>query len=202
MYAQSATSTIPQSINAWSLATSTVAGNPPIFSVDGLNGRVGIGTAAPSVKVSVITSTNDDGFLLQGASTTGVTPTFKFNNSNGTTYARIGIAGAAGGLVPASAPNDLVIRSAQKMLFSTNDGFDDPPSLTILSNGRVGIGTSTPYSRFHVSQGASATTTVNFGEVGSATSKACFNTKNVSGADISFYFSAANTMVVESNLCR
>ena len=73
--------------------------------------------------------------------------------------------------------------------------------LTIDGNGKVGIGTSTPYSKFHVTAGASATTTVNFGEVGVSSSKACFNTKNTAGSDISFFF-VGTTMVVENHLCR
>ena len=67
--------------------------------------------------------------------------------------------------------------------------------------GNVGIGTSTPYSKLHVTSGAAATTTVNFGEVAVTSSKSCFNTKNTAGADISFYF-AGTSMVVENNLCK
>ena len=51
------------------------------------------------------------------------------------------------------------------------------------------------------SKGASATTTVNFGEVGDASSHACFNTKNTDGDDISFYF-VGTQMVVENNSCN
>jgi hypothetical protein len=51
------------------------------------------------------------------------------------------------------------------------------------------------------SKGPSATTTVNFGEMGDATSHTCFNTKNTDGADISFYF-VGTSMVVESNTCQ
>ena len=70
------------------------------------------------------------------------------------------------------------------------------------TSGYVGVGTSMPYSKLHVTSGASATTTVNFGEVGITTSYACFNTKNTAGDDISFYFNAGNAMVIEANLCR
>ena len=79
-------------------------------------------------------------------------------------------------------------------------GYINPGSVLTV-NGSVGIGTTTPYSKFQVTSGASATTTVNFGEVGNITSHACFNTKNTAGADISFYF-VGTTMVVENNLCR
>ncbi|MFA5888832.1 MAG: hypothetical protein WCW47_00400 [Candidatus Paceibacterota bacterium] len=72
---------------------------------------------------------------------------------------------------------------------------------SILDGGNVGIGTTTPQSKLHVTSGASATTTINVGELGSATSYACFNTKNTVGTDISFYF-VGTTMVVESNTCR
>lgn len=72
---------------------------------------------------------------------------------------------------------------------------------TTALKGNVGIGTTTPTTKFHVTSGASATTTVNFGEVGSVTSKSCFNTKNTAGSDISFYF-VGTTMTVENNLCR
>ena len=74
-------------------------------------------------------------------------------------------------------------------------------SLRIDTAGFVGVGTSTPFSRLHVTSGANATTTVNFGEVGSATSKACFNTKNTAGADISFYF-VGTAIVTEASLCK
>lgn len=45
------------------------------------------------------------------------------------------------------------------------------------------------------------TTTVTFGTLGNAASKACFNTKNTDGEDISFYF-VGTTMVVENGLCQ
>ncbi len=51
------------------------------------------------------------------------------------------------------------------------------------------------------SQGPTATTTFTIGQIGSTTSKACFNTKNTAGDDISFYF-VGTSMVVESNVCQ
>ncbi|MEK7201069.1 MAG: hypothetical protein AAB737_00335, partial [Patescibacteria group bacterium] len=53
-YTNSSTSTIPQLVNAWSIGTTTAVGNAPIFSIDGLNGRVGIGTTSPSQALSVL----------------------------------------------------------------------------------------------------------------------------------------------------
>jgi hypothetical protein len=51
------------------------------------------------------------------------------------------------------------------------------------------------------SKGASATTTINLGEIGDATSHACFNTKNTDGQDVSFYI-VGTSIVVENNLCQ
>ncbi|KKW18515.1 MAG: hypothetical protein UY61_C0081G0001, partial [Candidatus Adlerbacteria bacterium GW2011_GWC1_50_9] len=55
-------STIPQLVNAWSIGTTTAVGNAPILSIDGANGRVGIGTAAPSSKLEIFTSGSQTGF--------------------------------------------------------------------------------------------------------------------------------------------
>lgn len=74
-------------------------------------------------------------------------------------------------------------------------------SLFLGSTGNVGVGTSTPYSRFHVTSGANATTTTTFGEIGNSTSKSCFNAKTNLGAAVSFYF-VGTTMVVESTYCK
>lgn len=49
--------------------------------------------------------------------------------------------------------------------------------------------------------GASATTTINVGALGTATSKACFNAQNTAGTNISFYF-VGTTLTVENNACR
>ena len=69
-----------------------------------------------------------------------------------------------------------------------------------INGGNVGIGTTTPASLLHVSAGATATTTVEFG--GQSTSaKTCFNVRNTTGAATSFYF-VGTTMIIEANKCR
>jgi hypothetical protein len=110
--------------------------------------QVGIGTSTPTHALSVITTTNDDGILLQGAGAGGASPVFKINNSAGTTYARIGIAGGTDSLIAGSAAYDLDIRSAQKILFSADNGIT--AHMTILNDGSVGIGTTSPGAKLDV----------------------------------------------------
>lgn len=78
---------------------------------------------------------------------------------------------------------------------------DNVPAINFTASSTVGIGTTTPVGKLHVSAGESATTTTSFGEIGSDTSHACFNTKNTDGDDISFYFVGVE-MKVENNVCR
>ncbi len=68
--------------------------------------------------------------------------------------------------------------------------------------GNMGIGTSTPTSKLHVTSGASATTTVTVGELGVSSSKACVNMKRSDGGAGSFYLNAAGVLVSEANYCR
>lgn len=79
---------------------------------------------------------------------------------------------------------------------STGGGF------AIRADGTVGVGTTTPYSKFHVTSGASATTTVSIGEIGDATSKGCVNMKRSDGGAASFFITAAGVMVVETTYCK
>ncbi|MBI2096761.1 MAG: hypothetical protein HYT40_01220 [Candidatus Sungbacteria bacterium] len=53
-YQTSATSTIPSTVNAWSIATSITA--TPVISVNSLNSRVGINVASPGAALQVNTS--------------------------------------------------------------------------------------------------------------------------------------------------
>lgn len=73
---------------------------------------------------------------------------------------------------------------------------------TVDTDAMIGIGTTTPYSRFHVTQGANATSTVTIGEIGLSTSKGCVNMNTSAGGAASFYINAAGVMVVENNYCR
>ncbi|HNQ17363.1 MAG TPA: hypothetical protein PKH60_04660, partial [Candidatus Woesebacteria bacterium] len=110
------------------------------------DGNVGIGTTTVPDLLTVRTTTNDVGITLAGASS-GVSPTYKLADSGGTVHARIGIAGAAGNLVTNASINDLVFRNnAKNIHFTTDNGTST--SLFVGSNGRVGIGTTSPSYAF------------------------------------------------------
>ena len=72
---------------------------------------------------------------------------------------------------------------------------------TINSSGNFGIGTSTPQRKLSIDSGASATTTVQFGDIYSGTGKACVEMPNNAGTVTSFYF-IGTTMVIEANACK
>ena len=65
----------------------------------------------------------------------------------------------------------------------------------------VGIGTTSPDVFLHVTAGASATTTVEFGDIETATVKTCFNVNQADGSAASFFF-AGGAIVVETNACK
>ncbi|MFA6459519.1 MAG: SGNH/GDSL hydrolase family protein [Candidatus Paceibacterota bacterium] len=73
--------------------------------------------------------------------------------------------------------------------------------IRMVGGGNVGIGTTTPATRLHISSGASATTTVSIGELGLSTSKGCVNMNQADGSAGSFYLSGG-TLKVENNYCR
>ncbi len=178
---------------------------------------VGIGTASPGALLEVNKLQNADTAIRVLNESTGAAASqtvlvgnlasggqYGYFRHFGNSYTTSGPYMASSTVVSANdlgGLNLITSNSAALMRFYTGGGADANLRMVILSNGNVGIGTAAPVSKFQVTAGASATTTVNFGEVGTASSHACFNTKNTVGTDISFYF-VGTTMVVENNLCR
>jgi hypothetical protein len=103
------------------------------------DGNVGIGTVDPTVKLDVngtvqakVLNIINDG--------TGANSITNYNN-NGTNYALIGIAGAAGNLVTGSVLGDMIIRTQSKSIIFNVDGGSNA-AMKIGSTGNVLIGAS------------------------------------------------------------
>ncbi|MFA6459339.1 MAG: hypothetical protein WCV79_03015 [Candidatus Paceibacterota bacterium] len=190
----------------------TTGGQLSVTGTSTFMGNVGIGTTSPNGILHVVSSSFSGSQLFEriaGGSNIpyaslrllatkatdmgdgfGSVMTFLIQDNAGSANVIADIAAVRAG---ADGTGDIVLKPATAGAVNER--------LRVTSIGNVGIGTTTPYSKFHVTSGASATTTSNFGEVGVTSSKSCFNTKNSVGADISFYF-VGTAMVVENNLCR
>ena len=127
-YQSSATSTLPQSVNAFSFATSTTA--TPILSINGLNGKVGIGRTA-AVELDVIGH-----FRVSNA---GATSIYIQNTASAQQW-------------------DIQNKVTTSNLAFLNQAGTEV--LTILNtNGNVGIGTTSPQTKLEIvntSSGATA----------------------------------------------
>jgi hypothetical protein len=156
------------------------------------DGDVGIGDATPSSKLSI---NGNIGFEPTGnqVAGTGAGLTW-FRNADSWNPARIEQLYTPG-----------VATYAAALLFNTNNGAsagDITEKMRLTGNGRLGIGTTTPFSPLHVSKGANATTTITIGEMGLTTSKACVNMNRSDGNPASFFINAAGTMVVQTTYCQ
>ncbi len=81
-------------------------------------------------------------------------------------------------------------------------GTNEIERMRIGGDGKIGVGTKSPASIFHVSGGSSATTTITIGEINAAGSKSCVNMNTSAGTASSFYINADNQMVVEAGYCK
>ncbi|MFA5888815.1 MAG: hypothetical protein WCW47_00485 [Candidatus Paceibacterota bacterium] len=177
-------------------------GNGPEFAIGSSSathlvvtnsGNVGIGVTSPLSKLSV------GGAGLAGAAIYG----------GGNTYGVDGVGTAYGGLFTGTAGIGVYGSGTTYGVYGNGAGsgvggyFSSFSGYALITNsGNVGVGTTTPQTKLHVSSGASATTTVTVGELGLTTSKACVNMNASDGSAVSFYFNAAHAMVIESNYCR
>jgi len=160
------------------------------------SGSVGIGTTSALTKLTLSTNTAGGGISID---TTGSNSVAYSLYNSAIVKAYLGLSLTNNGLITGSIANDVVFRSqGGNILFSTDSG--NTAQMYLKNGGGVGIGTTTPASKLHVSAGTSATTTVEFGAQ-DITSKTCFNVRNNTGAATSFYF-VGTTMVIESNRCR
>jgi len=134
------------------------------------SGNIGIGTTTPNNKIDIYS----------------------------TTKSAIGFSGASGDTYKWTMGMDVSNRGRFSIASSTALGTTD--RFVIDGNGNIGIGTTSPASILHVSSGATATTTVEFGAQ-SINARTCFNVRDALGAATSFYF-VGTTMIIEANYCR
>jgi len=145
------------------------ARNTGIMTLDGDNGRVGIGTSSPDNKLEIVLNNVDDGLAIieYGDSTAGLinikraqgtfgTPTavvdnkqigaFNFRGYDGDSFensARI-IANVDGVVSDGVVPGEL-------RFYTTDSSGSSVEKMIIRANGNVGIGTSSPDTSLHIS---------------------------------------------------
>lgn len=217
-------STIAPTFNSFSatstIATSTIAGpvvvNSSTLIVNTTDNRVGInnnpghpfevwsgGTSRFSVRTDGVTITGTEsrvgnlavntngiryGVTTGSARLGGVSGSGTTASSAGAEIEVVGIA--------SSTPGAILFRTGTAVANQQNE------SMRITATGDVGIGTSTPVGKMHLTSGT-GTTTITAGIFGSSTSKVCYNSRTAGGALVSFYVNqAGNGFVFESTQCQ
>lgn len=137
------------------------------------NGRVGIGTTAPTTNLDVVGGLN----LRNAVGAAGSNYGIEFNtNSNSPRIDWVFNGGYIGQF--STDANDFILRNSKlstgNIRFFTNPSGSQAERLTILNNGNVGVGTSSPTSRLEVN--------------GSATNNVAYN----AGSGTSIDFSLSN----------
>jgi hypothetical protein len=101
------------------------------------NGNVGIGTTAPGKRLSIQTSTANDGILIDN---TGAGNSYLLFSRSGAEKAYLGIDAGNGTIIGAGA-DDFDVRAQNNLLFAAGGSGED---MRIASGGNVGIGTTSP----------------------------------------------------------
>jgi hypothetical protein len=116
------------------------------------NGNVGIGTTNPSSLLHISSGTSGDATLIIEADTDNNNendnPKLQFRQDGGLVYASAGITGDPGTVFTNSLMNATYLGSESDVplqLFTNSSA-----KLTILSNGNVGIGTTSPSAKLHI----------------------------------------------------
>jgi hypothetical protein len=145
-YTTSSTSTIPQAVNAWSIATSTSAN--PLISIDGSTGSIGFGTTTPRVVGSVSLPSGVTGFQFAASNGSspfvvidGAFPNLVLFDDSGTANQR------AFGMGLQNQGGNPAVRFD---LVNDSLGVRYTPLTLLQANGFVGLGTTTPSQQLSV----------------------------------------------------
>ena len=165
-------------------------------------GNLGIGTTAPTAKLTLQTSSSLDGInLVSGASSSS--PAYSLYDGV-TERGVFGLAAAAGQRSTSAAAGDIILRATSgKLLFQTGTA----DATMALNNGNVGIGTTAPGALFDVGGGRLATPSLTGAYLGFAGSTLTDSSTAASGtaANMAFHaiasptLAASNTSVTTTN---
>ena len=121
-----------------------LSGGFPVLTADLGSRRVGVGTRYPAAK-----------FDIAGTGTYNLTGSYTdFRLGDATYNLKFGIANAGGGA------GDGYIASSNRLYLGTSNTFARTQTMSINSNGTVGVGTFTPAAKFHVVGDTAVTTPV------------------------------------------
>jgi hypothetical protein len=120
------------------------------------------GTLTGALSGTSATFSSNEGLVLNPSSGNS----YQAYKIAGTTYSLVGISGGNNEIISGSALGDLNIRTtnSQKILFSTNNG--GSAAMTITSNGRVGIGASSPTEILHLNNPSANSAYIRFQNTG------------------------------------
>ena len=158
-------------------------GTTPKFFWDASAESLGIGTSSPSRVAELYNTSN---------------PALRINN--GTDVADIGLASSAGALVTGSTSGALVLSRGGAN--AINLGTNGQNRVTIDSSGNVGIGTSSPSRKLHVSSSQQTISLLQTSSsVGQIDIQNATATSSIaaSGADLYFYVNSAERMRIDSS---